>query len=391
VRILFLHEVNYLTKPIFEMHEFPEHLAKLGHEVGFVHFPEGYSLSQIRKLGRRKAIPGRVVEGVKIDLFTPWTFSGNLLGRLFTAKFFFWQFRRILREYEPDVVVSFSVPTSGWQALIATRHTKTPYVFRALDVSHRIRKGPFSRLVKGAERFVYRRADGLSANSPAMLKYCELLSPRHGMSAVHNPPLDLDAFMSGNRGRGRDLIGLAPTDKVVLYMGSFFYFSGLPEVIKAFGEGDNGIKLVLVGGGEQDSELRRLAADVVAKGQVVFTGMVSFDELPDVLAAADVAINPMEKTLVSDTALPNKVLQYMASGVPVVSTRLNGLLSTFGLSSGITWGSTPREVAQLAINLSVSSELEALSLSGTTAIASFKANSNPVRFEEFLEQVISKS
>ena len=79
MRILFLHEVNYLTKPIFEMHEFPEHLARLGHEVGFVHFPEGYSQSQIRDLGWRKKVSGRVVEGVELDLFTPWSLGGGLL------------------------------------------------------------------------------------------------------------------------------------------------------------------------------------------------------------------------------------------------------------------------------------------------------------------------
>lgn len=390
MRILFLHEVNYLTKPIFEMHEFPEHLAELGHEVGFVHFPEGYSLPQIRRLGRRQTIPGRVVESVKIDLFTPWTFSGNLLGRLFTAKASFWQIKRILREYRPDVVVSFSVPTSGWQALIASRFAGVPFVFRALDVSHKIRAGVFSPLIKQAEKYIYRHADGISANSTAMLAYCQGNAGVAGVSGVHFPPLDLSAFAAGSRSRGREMIGLDSSEKVIIYMGSFFYFSGLPEVLRTFGEVLPPCKLVLVGGGEQDVELRRITKELGIDGKVIFTGMVPFSSLPDILASADVAINSMEKTLVSDTALPNKVLQYMAVGVPVVSTNLQGLVSTFGSNSGITWGENPREVAQLAICLLESSELKSLSARASLAILEFKDRADPVGLADFLEQVVAR-
>lgn len=237
MRILFLHEVNYLTKPIFEMHEFPEHLAKLGHEVGFVHFPEGYSLSQIRKLGRRKRLAGRVVKDVEVDLFTPWTFSGNLLGRLFTAKFSFWQFKRILREYQPDVVVSFSVPTSGWQGLLASKNADVPYLFRALDVSHKIRKGAFSALVKAAERFIYSQGSWVSANNPAMQQYCIEQGAKRALSSTDLPPLDFSHFALSNANLGdlRKNLGIEESDQVILYMGSFFYFSGLPEGNKVVG------------------------------------------------------------------------------------------------------------------------------------------------------------
>ncbi len=82
MRILFLHEVNYLEKPIFEMHEFPEHLAALGHEVGFVQFPEGMSSDEIKALGWKTQIPGRVLNDQNLTLYTPQNATGSLLGRL---------------------------------------------------------------------------------------------------------------------------------------------------------------------------------------------------------------------------------------------------------------------------------------------------------------------
>ena len=381
--------MNYLTKPIFEMHEFPEHLARLGHEVGFMQFPEGLSQSQIRQLGHRKRISGRVIKGAQLELFTPWTLNGNLVGRLFTALVSYWQFKKILREFQPDVVVSFSVPTSGWQALTASKRAKVPYVFRALDVSHKIRRGVFSQLVKMAERFIYQNADALSANNPAMLEYCQNLSGRKGFAEVHNPPLDLAIFSNGDRSIGRSALGITSEESVILYMGSFFYFSGLPDAIRVLSESASPVKLVLVGGGEQENELQELSRELGVVDQVIFTGMVPYSQLPDVLSAADVAINPMEMTLVSNSALPNKVLQYMACGVPVASTSLKGLVSTFGKDSGITWGSSPREVMKLAINLLGSKELKALSKLESAAIENFKAKSNPEVFADFLQKVVS--
>lgn len=390
MRILFLHEVNYLTKPIFEMHEFPEHLVKLGHEVGFVQFPEGYTQAEIKELGYRKRISGRVVPGVELDLFTPWTISGSFVGRLLTAFFSYGQFKRVLADFKPDVVVSFSVPTSGWQALIACKRARVPFVFRALDVSHKIRKGLFSSLVKQAEKYVYSNVKALSANNPAMLTYCSSLARKQLNAAVHNPPLDLSKFAAGDRTKGRAALGLDGSKRVVLYLGSFFYFSGLAKVIGSLSQSSSEVQLILVGGGEQDAELRTLVSELDLENHVTFTGMKPFDELPDLVAAADVAINPMEKTLVSNAALPNKVLQYMAAGVPVVSTSLDGLVATFGHGSGIQWGETPEEVATLALDLAASGDLRSIAQLQKAAIQSFTEAADPARFAEFLETVRSR-
>jgi len=118
-------------------------------------------------------------------------------------------------------------------------------------------------------------------------------------------------------------------------MGSFFYFSGLAEVLRGLALLKDKPQLVLVGGGEQEAELRRIAKGLQLEEFVTFTGFVEFEELPAYLSIADVAINPMAPSLVSHKALPNKVLQYMASGLPVVTTHLDGLSSVFSEAEGI--------------------------------------------------------
>jgi len=374
LRILFLHEVNYLKKPIFEMHEFPEHLAALGHEVGFVQFPEGLLKAELTNTPLKQAIAGRVLEDTSLTLYTPKTLSGGLAGRLLTVLTFGKQFRNVLQDFEPDVVVSFAVPTSGWQALSVSKKSGTPFVFRALDVSHKIRKSIFSPLIALAERFIYRNADWVSANNPAMLEYVLEKGGEEQKAGVHFPPLDLGHFTTDREGAAflRLQLGIPTEAKVILYMGSFFYFSGLPEVIRSFAkEVAHDDYLVLIGAGEQAQELESIVDGLGIQDNVVFTGLISFSDLPRYLAIADVAINPLKPSLVSNTALPNKVLQYMASGLPVVSTRLRGLELTFDSDlPGLIFEKDSSDVTSIALRLARGeSNLEQLGLNNAAKVA----------------------
>ncbi len=351
MRILFVHEVNYLTKPIYEMHEFPEHLAARGHQVAFWHFAEDFSRSRVSELGFRREIQGRVVDGSRVTLYTPQGTEGTLIGRLLTALSAKSLARQVIADFRPDVIVSFAVPTQGWQTLQVARKLGIPFMFRALDVSHRIRKGPFRTLIRAAEIVLYRNSDLVSANNQAMLEYCQNLAGRELRSAaVHFPPLDLSRFRLGDRARGRRLLGLDDSEKVIMYMGSFFYFSGLPEVIESIGLQPETFKLVLIGGGEQERELRSLVLEKGLGNRVLFAGFIPFEQLADALAAADIAINPMHRTLVSNAALPNKVLQYLACRIPVVATRLDGLYATFRDIAPIAWVDTPSQVLTRAVS-----------------------------------------
>jgi glycosyltransferase involved in cell wall biosynthesis len=388
MRILFLHEVNYLEKPIFEMHEFPEYLALRGHQVAFVHFPEGWEKHRTQEQGFRSTTSGRAAKEASLILYTPQSAAGSFLGRVKTALSFRSTFRKVLNDFRPEVVVSFSVPTSGWQALIESRRVGIPFVFRALDVSHKIRKGVFSFLVYLAEKFVYRNSTRVSANNPAMADYCQSLGARSERVTVELPPLDLDHFAEAKSFRSdyRAKLGLSENDKVITYMGSFFYFSGLPELLGEFAKAKQvGTKLLLIGGGEQESDLRRLSELLGLTCSVIFTGFVSFDELPKYLAVADVAVNSMHRTLVSNAAFPSKVIQYMASGLPVVSTDLAGLRKTFGETRGLRLVPTPQQVIGEAMALIENSNLEEIGRRNQSEVAKIFSKEGAVAtFEEQL-------
>ena len=344
--------MNYLKKPIFEMHEIPELLAASGDTVGFLHFAEGATKSEIRELGWNLDVKARVLPDAQITLYTHPAVSGGLFGRIVVAAFAFWHARRAINDFRPDVIFSYGVPTNGWQLVLAAREAGIPVIFRAIDVSTSIRKTKFAPLVAIAERFVYRNSSWISANNPALLARCQGMGGDVNHGSVDLPPLDTKRFSTTHSNSSESVA------QDILYMGSFFYFSGLPEVIKRFSEiAPDQMRLHLVGGGEQDLELRGLVEALGLEHKVIFHGFVDFNHLPEVFRLARVAINPMKKSEVSDLALPNKVLQYLASGLRVVSTELDGLSATIGAGDSLHFASSPTAVIEKAVEIALQSEL----------------------------------
>lgn len=386
MKVLFLHEVNYVSKPIFEMHEFPELLSLKGHDVAFLDFQENSSESNSVEWGHY--LGGRYHSKSKIRYFSqPERFRG-ILGRLIAVMSFPSFFRRVLEEFDPEIVVSFSVPTSGWQALAMCRKRGIPYVYRALDVSHRIRKTIFTLPIRIAETYIYRNANWISCNNPAMKEYCVSLGAKEARSSVDFPPLELSHFLrqrnAGDSTRGA--LGISEDSVVILYMGSFFYFSGLDQVLRDLGSRKHQAVLLLVGGGEKDSQLRDLARALEIDDLVRFTGFVSYSDLPTYLQIADVAINPMIPDLVSNTALPNKVLQYMAARLPVVSTKLRGISLTFGDLAGLKLVESPSEVLSAAMSLANHPQLKQLGEANQATVSRlFSSETSLVAFENLLK------
>ncbi|MFE6963790.1 glycosyltransferase [Agromyces sp. NPDC057679] len=353
MRILFIHEVNYLMKVIFEMHEFPELLALRGHDVTFFHYPESAVGQRRNHRASTHRIHGRAYPEAALELVTPPTWGGGAIGRLTAPIVNIPTLSRLIRTGGFDAIVLYAVPTTGWQTVRIAKRAGVPVIFRALDVSHRIRRTPFAPLIRLAERYIYRNADLLSANNPAMAAYCVEASGRTGPSEVHLPPVDVSHFAVGDR-KVRPEFDLTDEHRVILYMGSFFEFSGLDDVLRSMVgefERDPMLRLMLVGGGTIDESLRELAVELGIDDRVIFTGVVPYLDLPSYLKAADVAINPFRSELVTNVAFPHKVLQYMAAGVPAVSTSLTGLRGVLGDASGVTWADGPAGVAAEAVRI----------------------------------------
>ena len=359
MKILFIHEVNYRSKVIFEMHEFPEMLAIAGHEVHFLEFPEGTGIRSSSLRTRSTTISGRAYPKARINLITPPNLGGGFTDRLMAPITVIPQLRKLISKGGFDVVVLYAVPTSGWQTVRIAKKAGVPVVFRALDVSHLIRKGLTSQLVKLAERYVYRRATVISANNLFLGDYVTNLGQRIDSPIVNFPPLDIDHFANKDRHQMRINMSIDQDSFVTTYMGSLFSFSGLLQVVADFSKlSEASDRLLIIGGGEIENELRKKVKELNLENRVIFTGVISYDELPEYLSISDALINPFESTLVTNLALPHKVLQYLAIGIPTISTKLSGLFESLGESAGIYWVDSPDKIVEKCMQVKQQSNEE---------------------------------
>lgn len=396
MELLFVHEVNYRSKVIFEMHEFPELLAARGHHITYLDFPEGFRFWNGLRPSTSLEISGRTQPQISLLLERPMTLGLPGIDRLLATVTVVPKMVSLLRTKRFDAIVLFAVPTYGYQVVWLAKCFGIPVIFRALDVSHKIRKSIFSTAIKAVEKYIYKNVDLLSANNPAMAQYCIKLSGRIGPTVVNLPPLDLSHFIRGAPDSGlRGRLGIDAGDDVITYLGSFFYFSGLDTVIREFAAQAASFpqaKLLLIGGGEQDGELRTLVSELGLEKRVIFTGLIPYADLGEYLALTTVAINPMRPSLVSNTAFPHKVIQYMAAGLPVVSTKLTGLYKTFGDESGLTWSDSTEGLLAKALELSVDEKLcSANAVQETSAVSSkFGIESAVDAFEAAIRSVLVK-
>ena len=356
MRILVVHEVSYQKKVVYEIHEFPELLALKGHSITFFEFDEGARIGQMDG-SRDRVVRGRIHPEAQIRLITPHRFGVPGLDRIWAVFSSTAPLRRLIKSGEFDVILNYAVPTYGLQVGILGKLYGVPVMQRALDVSGKIRKLIINPVIDLVEKACFALATRISTNNPAMTNHV-VRSMGGGISSkivMHYPPLDRRIFKETLRDPvlAADL-GIEERDQVVMYMGSFFYFSGLDEVLRQLQSAlraNPNLKLLLIGGGEQDNELRAISLELGIESRIVFAGFVPFHDLPRFMSLGDVAINPLRVSKVAGAAFPHKVLQYMAVGIPTVSTRLDGLYAAFGDESGITWSEDTTSILSDAIQL----------------------------------------
>jgi hypothetical protein len=129
LKILFIHEVSYRKKVIFEMHEFPELLALRGHAKS-----PSWNLMRVDDSGRNRtpqdltSIKGRVHGNATIRLSRPFQIGIPGIDRILAPITMIPVLRRLLRENNFDAVVLYAVPTYGLQTLWLAKSFKVPVV-----------------------------------------------------------------------------------------------------------------------------------------------------------------------------------------------------------------------------------------------------------------------
>lgn len=156
------------------------------------------------------------------------------------------------------------------------------------------------------------------------------LFPIDKIETVHNG-IDLKQFSPKEAvSVNREKMGFSKDDFVMVYSGRINQEKGVSELIDAMIllKDRPQIKLMIIGGtffgntNDEDEFIHSLKKKAMKiKGNIVFTGFIPYEKMPDYLQIADVAVIPS----IWDDPFPTTELEAQAMGLPIITTIRGGI------------------------------------------------------------------
>lgn len=260
-----------------------------------------------------------------------------LVRTLLTMAQLFARIVEVARTEGAQLIHAHSPVMCGFPAWLAARRLRVPFVYEvralwedaAVDQEKTTEGSVAYRLARWLETVVLRRADRIVVICDGLKR--ELIArglPAHRIVLSLNG-VNPDAFapLTGKDPRVMQRYGLEGR-KVIGFIGSFFQFEGLECLLRAVPaliRREPSIKVMIVGGGEREQDLRRLAETAGPNGTVIFTGRVPHDEVNAYYSVMDALVYPRLSRRITELVTPLKPLEAMALGRPVVASDVGGL------------------------------------------------------------------
>jgi len=242
----------------------------------------------------------------------------------------------IVRRHRPDVIHAHSPVLNAIPALRVGRRFGIPVVYEvrafwedaAVDHGTAREGGIRYRLSRAVETWALKRADAVTTICEGLRS--EILARGIDARKVTVIPnaVDIEKFTVGHRPDEALKERLGLTGCMVLgFIGSFYAYEGLPLLLEALPKMlavDERVRLLLVGGGPQETSLRQLAERLGLGDKVVFTGRVPHDQVQRYYDLVDVLVYPRLSMRLTELVTPLKPLEAMAQGRLLVASDVGG-------------------------------------------------------------------
>ena len=207
-------------------------------------------------------------------------------------------------------------------AVLARRHG-AKMIFEKHSDPASYKKGFLRNCVMAAyrrvERFSIRRADAVIGTGPALVEQAQALAPGKPVHHVFDIPSSLVEPDPVLVRQARERLGLPPGAVLALYVGSFAVYQGIDLLFQAIPlalRKNPNLFFAVIGGSPAQVGVRQTALmDLGLADRVLFPGHVHPDELPHLLAAADVLLSPR----IAGGNTPLKLLDYLKAGRAIVA------------------------------------------------------------------------
>lgn len=242
----------------------------------------------------------------------------------------------VFLEEKPDLIQAHSPMFNALAAAKVARKYDVPvaYEVRALWEDAAVDTGKTKegslkyKLIKSVEQRAFETVDKISCICEGLRS--DIVARGLPESKVYVTPnaVDIEKFTVLTESDSEITSELQLEDKkVIAFIGTFFKYEGLAYAIQAMPDivaQCPDAHLLLVGGGNEEQNLRTMVSELDLADCVTFVPRVPFSEVSRYYSVADALIFPRESIRLTELVTPLKPLEAMAQGKPVFASDIGG-------------------------------------------------------------------
>ena len=260
--------------------------------------------------------PREIVDGIdvlRISIPSSYGRSGDFFKGLFK---FYWRALKYARKMEFDIIHANDFDTLPLGVMLKYPHG-SKLVYDAHDdyasMIADVMPPSIHRTISGMERFLLRYTDGRIAASAAIARQ---ISEEYRFTTVLNAK-NLKEFVASPEKVGELRKKLAGDgDFLIVYIGILKIWTPLPHLIDAVKHMD-GVRLVIGGKGPHEKEILEMIDGIT---NISYIGWVKKEDIPLYTLASDLVVLPSNsKKAYTRASVPNKIMEGMAAGKPVIA------------------------------------------------------------------------
>lgn len=358
MNVLVVHEIDWLKSVVYEPHYLAELLAINGHNVYVIDCRMPIFKEFCEALTCKSCIIYRVYDSAKIHLIRPPTIALPFLYRAIAFLTHRDVIESTIKEKSIDIILLFSAPTNGYHTIKAAKKLGVPVIFRSSDVIHLLQKSNWrKRITKFFEKRVYEGSNRILATTSFAAKYVQSMGARSDKVSIVPLGIDTSIFSPNNVDYSlRNTLGLQESDKIIVFVGTLYPFSGLDYILRNFYQISDCV-MIIVGRGPMYDKYTQLTNDLGISSRVHFVGFQDHSRVPNYINLADVCLNSYDLLPETQQLFTSKVMEYLACQKPVISTPLNGTMEWLPEEqSGVIYCKNGEQVIESIRNLIISPE-----------------------------------
>jgi glycosyltransferase involved in cell wall biosynthesis len=260
------------------------------------------------------------LEGVKVHTVNIGRPNSNSVILTFLSYFYLLlTSRKVLRELQPDVVISYYTITYGVIAAFAGCHPSIAAIMGD-DVIFCT-----SRLATAMKRilnkYVLKRADLICSTSRFMIKNTVDLRPQN-VPITHIPfGVNCDLFCKMPHLKNNETDSCLRLGFVKTLLPKYapdILLSAMPKICEQVPD----VHLIIAGRGMMDEQLKNMTKELGIADKVTLTGFIANEKLPELFNSFDIFVHP---SIWDSETFGVVVVEASACGCPVVATRVGGV------------------------------------------------------------------